>query len=98
LCKNNLENVFYSSEKPNYLLYVHRIEQVRKEQEEKMKQANVRLPKNDNPKWINYTRRVFNNSEYDSEVLFDKTQKIETLSIEDVKRSLHNKLHSNDTI
>ncbi len=93
-----MENVFYSNEKPNYLLYVNRIEQVRREQEEKMKQANVRLPKNENPKWNNYTRRVLTHHEGDNYILFDNTQKIEALSLDDVKRSLHYKLHSQETL
>lgn len=94
MCKNNLDNVFYAKEIPNYLVYVNRIEQVRREQEEKMKMKNVRLPKDDNPKWNNYTRRVFNTTESDCDILFYNTQNMKELSLENVKRSLHYKLHS----
>ncbi len=90
-----MDNVFYQVDKPNYLLYVNRMEPIRKEQEEKFKQNNIRLPKNDNPKWNNYTRRILPpNDELESEILFDNTQKSSALSLEDVKRSLHYKLHS----
>jgi hypothetical protein len=76
-------------------MYVHRLEQIRREQEEKFKQNNIRLPKNDNPKWNNYTRRILqSNEELEAEILFDNTQKSSALSLEDVKRSLHYKLHS----